>query len=261
MSAAVWRERLRVHADALLSRDDAGFLAGWAAAWRTWAAPPEVDALAAALDGPAGATLEGLLQPCMRRALALDERAETDALLARRPPSAGRVRDAVQSAFGTATWDRVAEAATLVPLSARRHAVVVGGGPFPAAALWLRDETTIPSIDVLDVDEVAVERARRWATWCGDGRLRPRRADGATTTYDGADLVYVANQVTPKREVLARVLATAADDVVAVVREPVGLGRLLAERALAVPAPGWRVRAVGATHPTFLSRHVVLERA
>ena len=31
--------------------------------------------------------------------------------------------------------------------------------------------------------------------------------------------------------------------------------------ALAVPAPGWRVCAVGGTHPTFLSRHVVLERA
>lgn len=261
MSGAAWAERLRARADALLAADDGDFLPAWDAAWRAWTLPPASDALRAALDGPDGAVLFGVLQPCMRRALALEERAETDALLGRLASSAGGVRGAVASAFGAATYDRVAETAGLVALSTRRHAVVVGGGPFPAAALWLRDATALASIDVLDVDEAAVERARRWAAWCADGRLRPLRADGATADYRAADLVYVANQVSPKRAVLERVRATGAADVVVVLREPVGLGRLVAEGALASPAPGWQVRALGRTHPTFLSRHVVLERA
>src|SRR5262249_25779573 len=136
--------------------------------------------------------------------------------------------DRVRSEFGRQTYDRVAEVLRLADFDSCLRFVMVGCGPFPAAALLVRDATAVPQIIALDVDESAAATARRVVEAMGEHRIHVSCADGALYDFAGAQIVYLANQVCGKDRVLARIDETAASAVV-VVREPYGIGRLFAE--------------------------------
>jgi hypothetical protein len=53
--------------------------------------------------------------------------------------------------------------------------------------------------------------------------------DGRAYDFSRAQVIFVANMVSPKAAVLSRIADTAAEGVQVVVREPYSLGRLLTE--------------------------------
>jgi len=102
--------------------------------------------------------------------------------------------------------------------------------------------------------------AQRVVDAIGDHRIHFHRIDGADYSYVGADVIYIANHVCSKARSIERVRDSAPQDAVVIVREPYGVGRLVAETVVSqLPSP-YRVAAIGANHGTFYSRHVRLAR-
>ena len=207
------------------------------------------------LDSDGGREFDGRLARHQRRYLAISERTEAEALLR----GLGRAPHAGSTRFGERTVARLLEVARLIDLTAARRAVVVGCGAFPAAALSFHDRTAA-HITALEIDHAAAELARRVADRRASRRMQIHVQDGREHDYRDADTVYVVNQVTPKAEVLSRILATASSSVRVVVRVPGGPGRLLADSVALSPRAQWLVRGVGQPDLTFFSRHLVLAR-
>jgi hypothetical protein len=192
-----------------------------------------------------------------RRCLKEQEMAESEMLL-RRPRSMSGLEALLDSTFARQTYRRVAEALTLADFNRCRRFVMVGCGPFPAAALFIHDHTPTPEIVAIDKDRDAIAMASRVVAAFTHDRIRISPDDGVGVDYGNADIVYVANHVTPKAQVVQRVLDTVAADAQVIVREPWGYGRLFAEPGVAHLDPRAIVCAVGEAHRHFLSRHVRL---
>jgi hypothetical protein len=112
----------------------------------------------------------------------------------------------------------------------------------------------------LDTDVQAATFAQRVVEAVGDHRIHVERIDGAERNYQEADIIYIANQVSSKVRVIERVRDTAPQDAIVIVREPYGIGRLVAESVVPYLPPPYRAAAIGADHKTFYSRHVRLAR-
>ena len=167
------------------------------------------------------------------------------------PPAA----DLLQALFGAEASPRLR---ALERAAARcRRIVMVGCGPLPGLLLWLLEQHAHLAGIGLEVRQDALALAEGLTTGMHSGRLVLKLADGAGFDYSGADLVYVANQVAPKRRILERIAATAVTAAV-IVRDPIGAGWLVAEPvADRLPTP-YALRETGAESRVFLSRDLVL---
>jgi len=253
-SITQWRSRLWNIAD------DTAFEFAWTETWAWITDPIRAPIIDELLDRREPLGLRELLAPFERRWLALQERKEADHLISSSWDASTVARDRVRAGFGRITYDRVRELLDLVELESCRRFLMVGCGAFPAAALLVRDSTCIQDIVALEVEAQAAAIAQRVVSAIGDHRIRVQRTNGADYTYSGADIIYIANQVCPKVRVIEQVRDTAPPDAVVIVRDPYGVGRLVAESVTAsLPSP-YRVAAVGANHSTFFSRHVRLAR-
>jgi hypothetical protein len=248
---AAWQETLEA------ASSDEAFERLWAEAW-TWMTGPD----AASIDGLLDEREEwgGAFAPFQRRSLALSEAREAERLMAMEWNAPSPASDRVRSDFGRHTYDRVPEVLRLADFGACRRFVMVGCGAFPAAALLVRDATAVPEIVAFDLDARAAGLARRVVAAMRESRIRIDSGDGAVYDYDGAGIVYLANQVSGKDRVLERVRDTAPSSAVVIVREPYGVGRLVAESVQCRLPPPFRVGAFGEGNPDFYSRHVLLAR-
>lgn len=110
-----------------------------------------------------------------------------------------------------------------------RRIVMVGCGWRPVTMFYLHEATDAQEIIGLDVVPDAVDTAAAIGRKLGYDRMHTVLCNGANFDYAGADLVYVASMVSGKREVIARVLETAPEDVRLALWEPVSLGHLWLE--------------------------------
>jgi hypothetical protein len=237
--------------------DDSTFETLWSQAW-VWLTGDAAGAIDDLLDREVGWAES--FAPFQRRSLALDEAREAERLMAANWRAGDRASERVRTDFGRHTYDRVPEVLRLADFARCRRFVMVGCGAFPAAALLVRDATEVPEIVALDVDARAAAIARRVVEAMGDPRIRIDCRDGTSYDYAGAGVVYLANQVSGKARVLERVHETAPADAAVILRDPFGVGRLLAESVAHRLPPPFRVATLGAPNPDFYSRHVALSR-
>jgi SAM-dependent methyltransferase len=199
-----------------------------------------------------------LLREYQRRYLSLREAELTRLLLALPAGAAFPAHGEFPTAFGSASYGRVGDLVRLVNLTTCRRAVVIGCGAFPATVLWLRDHQPSLACVGVDVDPTTVTLAKALAERFSLADLTFLEADGCAFDYAGFDFVYVANQVTPKSRALERIAATADRDVQVVVRNPYGLGWLLAECVRNRLPERFQISAEGSRSPGFLSVDLVL---
>jgi hypothetical protein len=168
-----------------------------------------------------------LTEANFRRIRDKDVRA-VEQLLGLRPEAPFVIRDLLSEA-GRASYDRVGDMFEYVDFSRCRRLVMVGCGPNPSTIFHVCDKTKIPEIFGLDVLPFAVEKARLIAERLGLSRVKIELCGGTAFDYATADIVFVANMVSPKASVLTRIADTAPANVQIVLREPHSLGRLWAE--------------------------------
>jgi hypothetical protein len=186
------------------------------------------------------------------------ERDEVRALLAGTDPVEA-LRRGDGGLFAGRSFRRVEDLFERVDFTGCREFVMVGCGPLPVTLLHVCDRTRTPSIVGLELDADAASLAASVCGRTGRDRIRIAVADGCAYDFGTADVVYVANLVRPKRDVVARVAETARPGTRVVVREPFAAGALLAERGLDPLHAGLALLARGPGDRRFLSREVFLE--
>ena len=106
--------------------------------------------------------------------------------------------------FAESSYRRVQDMFERVDFSTCRQFVMVGCGPLPVTILHVMNKTDVPEIIGIDIDENALN-LNKAAFPLPDGRLKMIHTDGSEYDYSAADIVYIANLISPKSEVLSQV--------------------------------------------------------
>ena len=157
------------------------------------------------------------------------ERAEAEHVM-RSPLRAGqKFRDAA-GVNAAVAYDRVEDVFTYCEFEKIDRFVLVGAGHLPVTALHVHDRTAVTRIDCIDIQADAAAGIERLSQWCGSKRIRAHCDDGQNYDFGDADVVYIANMVSPKPAVIRRALEPAPAHPQIIVREPYSLGCLWAEK-------------------------------
>lgn len=139
--------------------------------------------------------------------------------------------------------------------------VMVGCGPNPSTILHAYDKVRIPEIVGLDTLPFAIETTRLLIERLRLTGVQAELCDGRAFDYSGAEVVFIANMMSPKAAVLSRIADTAPANVQVVLRDPYSFGRLWAERGqedldprLEVVATGWPSDGVALSRDLFIRR-------
>jgi hypothetical protein len=188
------------------------------------------------------------------------DRLAVEKLLEIRPSGPAVIGDLLGSRERLA-YDRVSDMFENVDFSRCSRLVMVGCGALPSTIFHVYDKTEVREIVGLDIRPVAIEAVSALVERFGSSRVKAELCDGRAFDYAGATVVFVANMVSPKAAVLARIADTAPTDVQIVLREPFSLGRLWADSGEQGLDP--RLEVVGRARPSgyvALSRDVFLMR-
>lgn len=167
---------------------------------------------------------------------------------------------AATSFFGAAAYDRAEEMFRHLDFQNANRFVVVGCGQLPFTAFHAHDHTKQTEIIALDVLEDTIAGVGQLAQRFDMKRLRAEVLAGQFFDFDSADIVYVANMVSPKSEVLKRIASTAPSTVQVVLRDPYSIGRLWSERGRDVLHPAFMEIGHGAG-ANYKSQDVYLQRS
>lgn len=156
-------------------------------------------------------------------------------------------------------YNRLNEVFNRLDFRGCQQVVMVGCGGRPFTMFRFHDQTTIPQIIGLDIVPEAVETANVLAAKLGYPRIRAELCNGLDYDYANAQVVYIANMVSPKAAVVARVADTAPEDVTIIVWDPCSLGRLWADKAEDALDP--RLQVTGRTSVSqTMTRDIILKR-
>ncbi len=162
--------------------------------------------------------------------------------------------------FGKRAYYRVSDMFDRINCDGRHRFVLVGCGALPVTLFQVYDHTLIPSIVGLDIRQPVVQRLNGILSKYGISRITALVADGRLFDYADADIIYVANIVAPKRDVLRRIVETAPAHAQIVLRDPYALGKLVTECGADILPDGLTVSSFGSPEPAYLSRNIFLER-
>ncbi len=128
-------------------------------------------------------------------------------------------------------YNRLNEVFDRLDLRDCQRVVMVGCGGRPFTMFRFHDQTSSAQIIGLDIVPEAVETANMLAAKLGYPRIRAELCDGLDYDYGKAQVVYIANMVSPKAAIVERVADTASENVTIVIWDPCSLGRLWADKA------------------------------
>jgi hypothetical protein len=169
---------------------------------------------------------------------------ETKRLLAAEIPAPISFRTfATAGALGM--FARLESLASHVTKPGMKRVVMVGCGWRPVTMFYLHEATDAREIIGLDVVPDAVETSAALSRKLGYDRISTTVCEGAEYDYAGADLVYIASMVHGKRDVIARILETAPEDVRLALWEPAVLGSLWLEGSHPETIPGLEITGYG----------------
>ncbi len=172
----------------------------------------------------------------------------------------GRFDHEALTPWGVSAYRRMRDLFDHVDFTSRRHLIMVGSGPLPVTLIHVHERTAVPRLTSVDVAPSAAEAITRLREGLGWHRLEAITGNGLETDYGDADVVYLANLISPKREILRRVAEQVAPGTPVIVRDPDGPGELFAETAARDLPPGLRHLGAGGGDGRFLSRNVFLVR-
>ncbi len=196
---------------------------------------------------------------CQRRYLATKEREASETMMALLNGATASAVETISGSFGRAAYERVRDLKEIVDFRSCSRVVMVGSGAFPVTLFWLHDHFPQLHYTGLDIDARCVEMAAALTKAMGLSNIQFEAIDGSHHDFDGADLVYVANQVVPKKSVLEQVCRSDSTTQV-VIREPTRRGELLAEAVRYDVPSEFAIEDKGFESPTFLSYDLYLRR-
>jgi len=163
--------------------------------------------------------------------------------------------------FGKQAYDRVNDMFNYIDFSSCQRFVLVGCGALPVTIFQVHDNTTTPDIIGLDIRTEAIETLEMIVEKFDLKRVQPIQCSGQEFDYNDVDVVYIANLVTPKEQVLERIATTASKNVQIIMRDPYSIGRLWTEHGTEKLDSKFEIIAYGKPGPAYFSRDVFLRIA
>ena len=161
--------------------------------------------------------------------------------------------------FAKSAYHRVADMFQHEDFRHCRRVAMIGCGPFPMTALHIINQYPNIHIDAMDIDLIAIRAAQQVIDRCSlNKHIALHHKNGIAHDYQATNIVYIANLVRPKREVLQRIHATCSPNTLVILRDPTEMGKEYAESGLATLGPEFTVEHIGNGDDTFHSRHVFL---
>lgn len=111
---------------------------------------------------------------------------------------------------------RESQAAAVGP---KDRVLCIGGGICPYTAILFHHYTGA-EVTVIDHDELCVEHCREFLKGLGLTGVQVQLADGREVDYSGYSVIHLALQISPKEEVVRRILAQAQAGTRVLVRMP-----------------------------------------
>lgn len=108
--------------------------------------------------------------------------------------------------------------------------VMVGCGPLPNTIMYFYENTKIPEIIGLDNNQEAVFMAGTMLKGLECSGVKLRHMDGTKYDYSEADVITIANFVSPKNKVLNRIASTCKDSAQIVVESPRFLNSMIFDK-------------------------------
>jgi hypothetical protein len=186
------------------------------------------------------------------------ELAEALSLKKRLKASGQSMLEIFDQEFSRNAYRRIEDALRFVDFSLCRTFVMVGCGPLPATLFCIRENTDVRDIVGLDSNREAADSAGELIDCLKLTGIKVKEANGTEFDYQKADVIYVANLVSPKRVILSQILKTARKDVRIILRDPYGAGILLAESGMEDLDSRFRCIGEGMENEYFLSKHFFL---
>lgn len=110
----------------------------------------------------------------------------------------------------------------------------------------------------VDNNREAIDAAGKLIEHQEHPRIRLKHMNGINFNYQEADVIYVANLVSPKKKILNQIIETARKDIQVILRDPYGMGILLSESGMEDLDPHFKVMGEGIENKYFISKHFFL---
>ncbi len=122
--------------------------------------------------------------------------------------------------YGLYYNDMVEKEIELGQIQSADHVLCIGGGCLPYTAIKIAQETSA-TIKVIDIDEDAVQTARRVVAKVGlSDRIKITLASGQGVDAAGFSVAHVALQATPRDAILENIFKTASTRIRILMRSP-----------------------------------------
>ncbi len=163
------------------------------------------------------------------------------------------------SDFGKTAHDRVRDMFEHIDFDICKCFVLVGCGSLPVTMFNVYNRTEVPKIVGLDTRSSAIELTQRAFDKYGLERMTSVMCVGQEYDFSGANVIYVANMISPKKKVIDRIVETALPGSQIILRDPYSIGRLWAEAGVDDLNEKCKIVGYGAFGPAYYSRDVYLK--
>lgn len=160
--------------------------------------------------------------------------------------------------FGNQAYTRVNDIFKYVDFSSCKNFTMVGCGALPVTMFQVFENTEVPEIISMDIREEAIQTVRHIVEKYQMSRIKPLLESGDIYDYSNSDVIYVANMVSPKKEVLDRIIKTAKPTAQIVVRDPYSIGRLWTERGVDKLDNRYEIIEYGEPSSAYFSQDIFL---
>ncbi len=160
--------------------------------------------------------------------------------------------------FAVEAYSRVADMFSWSDFETCKQFIMIGCGPLPVTLLHVADKC--PDINILgiDIDNESIEMAKRVVRRLGLQTIELQHNDGISYVYSGASIIYVANLVFPKAEVLKQISRSAEPGSLVILRDPTKNGSHLADVGFDAIDESYSIEGMGIENEMFQSKHVFL---
>ncbi|MCP4469660.1 MAG: hypothetical protein GY815_03055 [Gammaproteobacteria bacterium] len=160
--------------------------------------------------------------------------------------------------FAKEAYQRVGEIFEWDDFKNCQDMIMIGCGPLPVTALHVAERCPLIKIYALDVDEKALKVARQVIDVLEVEQIDLIHDDGVSYQYGIASIIYIANLVRPKSEVLRQIAKTAAPGTLVILRDPTRAGVTVAEAGIDHIGSNYKIEGFGEDNDVFMSKHVYL---
>jgi hypothetical protein len=163
--------------------------------------------------------------------------------------------------FIVQAYQRVDEMLELKDFTTCKRLIMVGCGPFPMTVIHVLKRYPSIIIEAIDIDKEALVMAKKVVKkFSLQHKVQLVHSSGVDYNYAGADIIYIANLVSPKAKVLKRVAKSSQLKTLVILRDPVQVNQKYPENGITSIDNDFVIEGESKANERFNSKDFFLRR-